>query len=200
MSTVFGVGVNDSPTPTQKFEKVGNNYKLVWTCKYYRKWKDMLKRCYYQKYFETYQDCYVCKEWLLFSNFKDWCISFEVEYSVDISELHLDKDLLVKGNKVYSPKTCTFLHPKVNTFLLDSTKIRGEFPLGVTLNKNKTKYEAYCRNPFIPRKQHYLGVYTTYEEAHLVWKKKKLEFVYDFINKGYIFCDEVKSALVCRYN
>lgn len=160
----------------------------------------MLKRCYYQKDFETYQDCYVCKEWLLFSNFKSWCISFEGLHSVDISDLHLDKDLLVRGNKVYCPNNCTFLHPKVNTFLLDSAKIRGEFPIGVNLNKNKTKYEAYCRNPFIPRKQQYLGVYATPEDAHLVWKKKKLEFVYDFINKGYIFCDEVKSALICRYS
>lgn len=200
MSKVFGVGVNDSTYSTQKFENIEGKYKLVWICKYYRKWKDMLKRCYYQKDFETYRDCYVCKEWLLFSNFKDWCVSFEDKYSVDIVNLHLDKDLLSKGNREYSPDKCTFLHPKVNTFILDSAKIRGELPIGVNLNKNKTKYEAYCRNPFVPKKQHYLGVYPTPEMAHQVWKNKKLAFVHDFINNGYIFCDDVKTALIERYS
>ena len=47
---VYGVGVNDSPEPVQRFEKVDGKKKQVWVCPYYVVWKDMLKRCYYEPY------------------------------------------------------------------------------------------------------------------------------------------------------
>lgn len=200
--TVFGVGVNDSATPTQKFESITasgkTKNKLVWICKYYRKWKDMLKRCYYQRDFSTYFDCEVCESWLLFSNFKSWCQDQESLFNIDISDMHLDKDLLVTDNKIYSPRTCMFVHGKVNTFILDSKGARGDFKLGVNLNKTKTKYEAWCRYP-LKRRQTYLGVYDTEDEAHEVWRLHKEKYANLLIEQLEITDERVITILKNKY-
>lgn len=200
--TVFGIGINDETIPTQKFEKVVVDgeikNKLVWVCKYYRKWKDMLKRCYYQKTFQTYFDCEVCDSWLIFSEFKTWCKEQEELYNIDIATLHLDKDLLITGNKIYSPETCLFVHSKVNTFILDSGAARGDFPLGVCLNKTKTKYESWCRYP-LSRRQTYLGVYETPEEAHEAWRHHKEKYAKLLIEDLNIKDSRVISILENKY-
>ena len=69
----------------------------------YSHWRNMLVRCFDEKYKKestTYANCSCCDEWLLFSNFKRWYESFNYQ------DYHLDKDILVKNNKVYSPETC----------------------------------------------------------------------------------------------
>ncbi|CAH9016932.1 putative tRNA nucleotidyltransferase [Vibrio phage 193E37-1] len=195
---VFNVGVNDSVKPTQKFEKVDGKNKLVWICPYYRKWKDMLKRCYYQKGFKTYFDCVVCDEWLTFSNFKKWCLIQGLPESLE--HYHLDKDILHLNNKIYSPETCVFVKPVINTFVLDSGSARGDLPLGVNLNRSKTKFESYCRNPFIKRKQEYLGVFTTSEQAHEIWRQRKYEHACELAESEYVTDERVSKALRGRYS
>lgn len=72
-------------------------------------WKSMLERCYCPKYrekFPTYEGCTVCDEWHNFQNFAEWWYE---NHPSDGVKYQLDKDKLVKGNKTYSPKTCTFL-------------------------------------------------------------------------------------------
>ena len=72
----------------------------------YDTWNSMLTRCYSQKSMmrsPTYHDVTVCEEWHNFQNFADW---FYVNYA---KGLHLDKDVKVKGNKIYSPDTCLFI-------------------------------------------------------------------------------------------
>ena len=197
MRKVFNVGINDSLIPTQRFEKINGKNKLVWVCPFYRKWKDMLKRCYYQKTFETYFECEVCKEWLIFSNFRNWCLSQNLKGN--ISDYHLDKDIL-HGSKIYSPNNCRLVPPVVNTFILESNKIRGNLPLGVNLNKSGIKYESYCRNPFIKRKQIYLGVFTSSEEAHEAWRKKKHEFACELSYSNLDIPLEVREVLRKRYS
>jgi hypothetical protein len=74
---------------------------------FYNYWHDMLKRCYDAKIKlkePTYNNCIVCDEWLNFQNFAEWCD--KNLYIVDDERMELDKDILVKGNKIYSPKTC----------------------------------------------------------------------------------------------
>lgn len=77
----------------------------------YRYWMSMLKRCYDQnhlKQYSTYSDCEVCEEWLKISNFKKW---FDKNY---VQGWQIDKDILVKGNRVYSPETCCFVPQEIN--------------------------------------------------------------------------------------
>ena len=76
----------------------------------YSHWRGMLMRCYDQKYLQkypTYIDCTVCEDWLNFSNFQQWYN--KNYYEIPGETMCLDKDILVKGNKVYSPDTCIFV-------------------------------------------------------------------------------------------
>lgn len=78
----------------------------------YKSWNEMLKRCYSEKYqskYPTYKGCSVCDEWLNLQNFGRW---FDNNY---VDGLHLDKDIKTKGNKQYSPSTCTFVTCADNT-------------------------------------------------------------------------------------
>ena len=71
----------------------------------YSHWHDMICRCYNEKRlkkFSTYRDCTVCNEWHNFQVFAEW---FNENY---IEGLELDKDIKIKGNRVYSPSTCQF--------------------------------------------------------------------------------------------
>jgi hypothetical protein len=90
---------------------------------------------------------------------------------------HLDKDLLVKGNKTYGPETCLFLEPRINTFLVESVKSEGSLPTGVSKHKKKNRYEATCMS-IETGKSTYLGYYETIEDAHKAWLAFKLEQAY----------------------
>lgn len=79
---------------------------------HYTRWTHMLRRCYDQKTKQsmpTYDGCYVCDEWHNFQNYADWC---DKNY---IAGYQLDKDILIEGNKIYSPETCKFVSQQENT-------------------------------------------------------------------------------------
>jgi hypothetical protein len=171
---VCGVGVNDLPYRTQVYEYVTENggkrsWKPVFLCKYYEVWKDMLKRCYSKKYQEsypTYIGTSVCSEWLSATAFKKWM------EQQDWQDKSLDKDIIAPGNRLYSPETCAFVLQATNKFVTASDASRGDYPIGVNLYKPTGKYKAQCRNPFAGE-QEYLGYFSTPEEAHESWRKRK---------------------------
>jgi len=133
--------------------------------KMYRSYAGMLKRCYGNDIPANYIDCEVCSEWKYIDNFSRW---FDTQIVQD--NWQLDKDLLVKGNTVYSPSTCVFLPKVINTFLTDRANHRGDYPIGVTYHERIDKYQASCCER---GHQNYLGVYKTAEEAFFVYKKEK---------------------------
>ena len=99
------------------------NTEMCHSTSYY-KWKNMVQRCYdkkvHKKYKPEYKDKSVCEEWLNYSNFKIW---FDEHYvPCKNNQIDLDKDLLVQGNKVYSPETCVFLLHYQNTMFERSAK------------------------------------------------------------------------------
>lgn len=107
--------------------------------KYYTMWKNMLQRCYSESYHlrtPTYIDCEVCEEWLNFQNFAKW---FEDNY---IENYVLDKDLLIKGNKIYSLENCCFIPPEINSIIAGYTNRNKDLPLGVQKCKKTKKYTA----------------------------------------------------------
>ena len=52
----------------------------------------------------TYENVYVCEEWHNFQNFAKWY--YNNYYSINEERMEIDKDILYKNNKVYSPDTC----------------------------------------------------------------------------------------------
>ena len=195
---VYGVGINDADYVVQKFEALGyvngkQKQKLDWVCPYYLVWKNMLKRCYSTKYQErqpTYKGCSVTEEWLTFSVFKCWMEKQQWQGK------QLDKDLLFEGNKVYSADTCLFLSSVVNNFTIDRGASRGEWMIGVYLDKGAGEFKSRCRNP-LTKKQEHLGYFTCEQEAHKAWLKRKLELAHQL---AAIQDDErVAKALISRY-
>ena len=173
---VHGVGVNDLGYRAHVKEYVTKDggkrsQRTVFTCKYYATWKHMLERCYSKKYLEsypTYIGTRVCSEWLYAAEFKKWM------EQQDWSGKSLDKDIIVPGNKLYSPETCAFVLNATNLFVIASDASRGDYPIGVNLYKSTGKYCARCKNPFTGKKE-YLGYFLTQEEAHEAWRKRKHE-------------------------
>lgn len=175
---VCGVGVNDV---------IGAKRTIAW-----RKWMSMLTRCYGVDDFgnkPTYADCSVCNEWLLFSKFKEWFNENYVEGYV------LDKDLLIRGNKVYSPNTCCFVPQRINTLILDRGNDRGACPVGVSKHGNK-----FSAGVNIEGKRKHLGLFNTAEEAFIAYKCEKEQYIKDiataYYNDGKI-STKVYNALMC---
>lgn len=183
-SLVFGVGVNDLN------DYIFSDYKLS---KCYTVWHSMIRRCYskvYQKHKKSYAVCSVCDEWLLLSNFYKW---FDANY---IENFDLDKDILFKGNKIYSPKTCSFVPKRINCLLVSCKSKRGGLPIGV--KKKGNLYESSCR---VNEKDVYLGIFKNEYDAFLAYKKAKEEYIKElatiYYNNGNI-TKEVYNALL-RY-
>ena len=141
----------------------------------YKTWYNMLTRCYNPKVtdkFKSYISCEVCDKWLNFQNFAEWYD--DNYYNVNDEIMCLDKDILKKGNKIYSPDTCIFVPQRINTLFLKSNESRGELPIGVSAryyNKN-IKYQANCHS-VDEYKLIYLGTYDTIIEAFEAYKLYK---------------------------
>ena len=149
-------------------------YTKVQNRKRYETWSGMLERCYNPKYHakeKSYKDCTVCEEWHNFQNFAKWYD--ENYYEVKGEQMDLDKDILVKGNKVYSPETCIFVPKLINSFTNKRQNLRGDLPMGVTCKSdNNKKYIARCGNP-ISEKREYLGVFENPNDAFYAYKLRK---------------------------
>ena len=186
---IQGVGINDANYPVTEYE----NGKRV-MCPYYQTWKNMLARAYNDKYRQrrpTYEGVTVCEEWRSFMRFHAWMETQDWEGK------QLDKDLLVQGNKVYSPNACVFVDGTVNSFLTDCAAARGEWPLGVCWKEQRQKFQSQCKNPFI-KKQEHLGYFHCPQQAHLAWKKRKHELACQLAD---VQKDErVAEALRIRYS
>ena len=163
---LYGVGTNDSDYITQPTIN-GQKFR----CKFYVAWANMLERCYsleYQKKGRSYIDCTVCDEWLTFSNFRKW---MELQAWEGMA---LDKDILVPGNKIYSPDKCCFVPSHINSLLSDSAASRGGYPIGVSIDGRNGRYRASCTEK---NENVHLGVFDTPEAAHKAYLKKKSEII-----------------------
>ena len=152
--------------------KISNNGKSEIA---YKKWVGMLARCYntiYHLKHPTYISCKVCEEWLNFQNFAKW---FENNY---IEGFHLDKDILIKNNKLYSPDTCCFIPNEINILFIKPKTNKYNLPTGIT--KSHNKYVARI-NYF--DKTLYLGTFSNIDEALLKYKTVKTEHNINTINK-----------------
>ena len=174
--SVFGVGILGTKYPSTINGVNTKEYAL---------WRDMLKRCYsdtYKKKRPTYEGCEVSDNFKSYEYFYEWC-NKQIGFSNDGNgnPFHLDKDLLVKGNKIYSESTCVFIPKEINSMLLKSDKKRGEYLIGVSWNKrNKAFVAMVSKNKGNPE---YLGYFKTEIEAFNAYKEAKEVFVKEQANK-----------------
>jgi hypothetical protein len=150
--------------------------------KQYSTWRGMLSRCYDEKVQEkqpTYKDCYVSEEWHNFQNFATWYD--ENHYKIEGERMALDKDILKKGNKLYSPETCVFVPQNINLLFVKADVTRGNLPIGVQFHKKNKKYTSACNDG--NGKQIKLGYYKTLEEAFQVYKTYKEKLIKQIANK-----------------
>jgi len=164
---VHGVGINDADYAVQPVGPDGKRLK----CPYYSVWINMLERAYSPKWHAkhpTYTGVTVCEEWHSFMAFRAWMMTQDWEGK------QLDKDIIVPGNKVYSPATCAFVSSQINSLLTDCAAARGEFPVGVSWIKSKKKFLAGISEN---GKMRNLGYFATPEAAHLAWCKAKVRIV-----------------------
>lgn len=130
----------------------------------------------------TYNDVEVCDEWLNFQNFAEWCYTQKgfISKDGDNRSYQLDKDILVKGNKIYSPETCCFVPQELNKLLTNRRNERGIYPVGVTYDK---KRDCFVAQIFCYGKNKNLGSFKTPEEAFLAYKKAKESHIKDVTKK-----------------
>lgn len=137
--------------------------------KYYDCWYNMLTRGYDEKYKQkqpTYKEVTVCKEWHNFQNFAKW---HEENYREDYE---LDKDILIKGSKIYSPKTCAFVPAEINMLFVKSNSKRGNLPIGVHKDKNGFQAGLNKEGDSI-----YIGYFNTPQEAFQAYKTVKEDYI-----------------------
>jgi len=160
-SLVYGVGVNDWVGAVKVDGKKIKEYQL---------WSGVLKRCFtdgFKQSRPTYKDVTCSKEWLSMTNFVNDVSKMK---GFGLSGWCLDKDILQKGNKLYSKDTCCFVPAEVNNLLTKRDNSRGEFPVGVCFDKASGKFVAKLA---INGKQKNLGRFNTPEEAFQVYKLAK---------------------------
>lgn len=137
--------------------------------KCFKVWAGMIERGYSEKWksrYPTYKEVYVCDEWHNFQNFYKW---FMENYKESfMGGWQFDKDILIKGNKIYSPSTCCFVPAEINILFTKRAKLRGDNPIGVEFKKGK--YISSIRKL---GKLHLLGTFYTKEEAFEAYKKEK---------------------------
>ncbi len=143
--------------------------------RHYITWRDVLRRCYCKKQHirqPTYKGCSVDKRWQNFQVFAEW---FEENY---VEGWALDKDILIKNNKIYSPETCCFVPQEVNSLFPNCKKARGKYPIGV--KKYGSKFQAKLS---INGETVYLGTFDTPEEAFQAYKIAKEKQIKEVADK-----------------
>ena len=184
---VQGIGTKGMTYPTK------DNADNMECSRIYQLWLNMLTRCTqkcWDKY-PTYTGVTCSENFKSYTYFYEWCqiqVGFKNKDEKGIS-WNLDKDLLVKGNKVYSEDTCVFVPLRLNLLLTNRESSRGEWPIGVYRSKNKKQFRSMCSNGTGKRK--HLGYFNTPQEAFQAYKTYKEALIKQVAN-------EYKEQLDCR--
>ena len=170
--------------------------------KEYRTWHNLIVRLTDKKQlnkYPKYKDCYICDEWLIFDNFVNWYK--DNYYEIEGEAMCLDKDILVKGNKLYSPETCIFVPNSINVLFTKSDIVRGNLPIGVYYEKDSNKFKSqlsYQEYRGGKKKRKNLGRFNTPEEAFLKYKEEKERYIKTVADR---YKDEIPMTLyIAMYN
>lgn len=166
----------------------------------YSFWSDVMRRCLHQNFKDKqpeYADVSCDNRWLSFDSFME-----DVSQLPNFDKIYLkprwclDKDLLVRGNKIYGKDTVCFIPQQMNAMLTTSKRARGDLPIGVFLCQNKTNpYRAMCGDGYKGRI--YLGGFKTPEMAFEAYKTRRKEVMISIADKWkHLLPENVYSAFV----
>jgi len=144
------------------------------TTKSYSTWQSMIQRCYSEKSLKkrpSYIGCSVDERWHNYQVFAKWYEENQIE------DCDLDKDIIVKWNKIYSPETCVFVPHEINTSLTKRDK-KTDLPIGIVKKKNRFQARLNKGDMRI-----YLGLFRTIEEAFQVYKIAKESYIKELAEK-----------------
>lgn len=157
--SVYGVGI------------VGDKYRTHTNnmgTKEYQLWCSMLERCFSEdckKKYPSYKNVSCCNEWLYYPNFYEWIHAQEnFDKWINGNLWAIDKDILFKGNQIYSPSTCCLVPHNVNTLFVKHISRRGDLPIGVSRRRNGYAAES---------SRGYFGEYNTIDDAFKTYKIHK---------------------------
>ena len=159
--------------------------------KEYKTWCHMLERCYDVNYAErqsTYKDVTCCEEWLLYENFYEWLHSqANFEQWLNGKNWALDKDILIKGNKIYSPETCCLVPQEINNLFTKNNVARGNLPIGVSYSKSRSMFIGkyiYGKNKKHSKQTEY-GYPTPEDAFYLGYKPSKEAYIKQVAQEEY---------------
>jgi len=186
-----GFGYSDIPGHGTKIE-TRTNYKP------YNKWQQMMRRCFTTAWHDwkpTYKGCSIDPEWLVFSNFKRWYDAQPLAGKY----CELDKDIIIQGNKHYSPETCVLVTAEINSLLKNYPK--GSCLRGVKSLKNGERFSSSLS---IKSKPVFLGSFDTEIEAHNAYVKAKEAYIQSVAtqayNEGNICAQTLKGLMDYSYS
>ena len=188
LPSVYGVGIAGAKYPSTINGVLTKEYTL---------WCSMLKRCYsdgFKKQRPTYEDCEVSESFKSYEYFYEWC---HKQIGFSNKDWQLDKDLLAKGNKIYSEDFCVFIPSDINLLLTKCTASRGEYLIGVSWCKTNKAFKARVRKN--KDKQEYLGLFNTEIEAFNAYKVAKEVFVKEQAEKWKDKIDERAYKALMNY-
>lgn len=154
---VAGVGYNDGTYPSVKVKE-------------HALWRSMLARCYKEENLikkPAYRGCSVSENFKNYTYFYEWC---NKQIGFNTKGWSLDKDLLFKGNKLYSEDTCVFVPMEINNVIVKADSLRGDYPIGVFYDKERQKFQTRM---WVNNKPKFLGRYETVDEAFQTYKTNK---------------------------
>ena len=186
--SVYGVGILGTKYPSTINGIHTKEYKL---------WQNMLVRCYSdssKKRRPTYEGCEVSNNFKSYEYFYEWC---HKQIGFSNQDWHLDKDLLVKGNKVYSETTCVFLPNEINSLLTKRAASRGEYLIGVSWDKRGMAFISRVNKN--TGKSEYLGSFNTEIEAFNTYKQAKESFIKEQAEKWKGKIDERAYEALINY-
>ena len=170
--SIYSIGIVGTKYPSKIDGVLTKEYML---------WCSMLQRCYsntFKKKYPTYEGCEVSDNFKSYEYFYEWC---NKQIGFGNEGWHLDKDLLIKGNKVYSENTCIFIPVEINSILVKREALRGTHLIGVCWNKKDKAFVAQVNKNKV--KQEYLGSFKTEIEAFNAYKQAKENFIKEQANK-----------------
>ena len=163
---VHGIGYNDGKYSSRD----GNRTAYI-----YGKWQRMLERCYNEKSLiakPTYIGCSVSDNFKAYALFHEWYIE---QVGFEYQDWQLDKDLLIRNNKVYSEECCILLPKDINTLIIKNDARRGDWPIGVSKHKRDGTYSAVCN--YGRARQKHLGSFNCPMKAFSVYKVAKEAYI-----------------------